>query len=104
METPNMTRTITLSLLTATALLSSMAVANAADITVKIAGQSPTQIRTEVTTAAAKVCADAVKHDETGDYASEDQCETDTVAATMKQVAAIDLGYQVASADASRPR
>jgi hypothetical protein len=93
METPNMTRTITLSLLTATALLSSMAVANAADITVKIAGQSPTQIRTE-----------AVKHDETGDYASEDQCETDTVAATMKQVAAIDLGYQVASADASRPR
>jgi ABC-type metal ion transport system substrate-binding protein len=104
METPNMTRITTLSLLTATALLSSMAVASAAAVTVKVAGRSPAEIRSEVIAAANKVCSAAIRADVFSDYDSQDECVTATVDATMKQVAARDLGYQVASSDAAPAR
>jgi hypothetical protein len=99
-----MTRITTFCLITAATLLSGVAAARAADVTVQIAGHSPSQVQHDVVVAAQKACADAIDHDAFGEYGTQESCVSATVQATLRRIAAIDPAYLLAQAETAPAR
>lgn len=92
-----MTRIATPCLIAAACLLSAVT-ARAADVTVQVAGRSPSQVQHDIVAAAQQACAVAVAHDAFGEYGPQDVCVSATVKATLTRLAAADPAYQLASA------
>jgi len=102
-----MTRITTLSLITAAGLLAGVAVAHAADaadVTVQIAGRSPSQVQHDVALAAEKACAIAIAHDAFEEYGPQEACVEQTVKVTLRRIATLDPDYQMAQAETAPAR